>query len=220
MNNNKRILIIITIFIILGISYFLSSMGFEKSQETKQEETENDLSYYENEEVGFSFYYPSDLKSTNFFTEEGFNVQISDISPYQEGFAPSGYTLENVLKHKEALEKGNLGGIEFDFYKNRELIKICNNLYAEVDYSFRSATFVKRVTFFINDYMVQISLMGNGDSIIKENSQYFQNSSDHYDFKEGRQDIFMEDLKNNNISDSLEKWIDSFNTAVESITIY
>jgi hypothetical protein len=197
------------------------------------------LSYYENEEVGFFLYYSSihtSLTEDYYMPSDGefkdtIKIKIINLNNFQD--RTLGYTKENLLNHKNYLEKGVLGGLEIDWARNRKLLKLDCGLYAEEEYvlgrfEVGNIVFEKRIRFFINNYMVEIISNGVRDPIIEENPNYFEKCGiecldwNDWKWKKGGMVNFINDLEKNKKTVSLnhtDRWINNFDDTIKTINL-
>jgi len=145
------------------------------------ENLENDIMFY-NSEVNFAFIYPQEnlaISSCPGCAEDRgsdllLNVSIEHVDNL------TGPDREEAINEKEALESGEAGSYpDYSFEPSRKLTGLSNAYFKDFlilsgyGDSMCDITFDREVRFYNNDYLVEILLSANKDSLMENMEEYF-----------------------------------------------
>jgi len=192
----------------------------------EEDEVQSWETYYD-DEVGIEVKYPNSV-TTDYGSDEKYILSIAKNKI--EGLdMPLGFTEENVLKDREALEKGEF---YYPFFQpveaSKKVIRINNEKYGKESVTFAmlevcDVQFARRIIFYNEDYQIILTLTADNDKVISSMPEYFginENSCGQYStWKLEKMDDFYNELINSTASTYVQEWYDTFDDIVSTIEI-
>ncbi|MFA6307307.1 MAG: hypothetical protein WCS88_03715 [Patescibacteria group bacterium] len=183
----------------------------------------NDWQTYINEEVGFSFNYPSKMKYIKDYTysteELSYQVDVKKIADMSEEIAAC-LDKNTTLKNIEYLKNEQVKSVCYDWHPLEESIKLVDlgNVNARDSIRLRSweicdLSFNRELLFYYNGYLVNIIIRGPFQDIVDSMDQYFGNvcgeGLDTWIDQDNIESKFYNELINNTASPVAQEWFDS-----------
>ncbi len=206
----------------------------KEEEEAKEEEGNNNFLTYINEDVGFSFQYPSSINlideatwSTGLNTQElSMSVIIDNITNMPDN-SPWWLSKQGAIDDMNALEDGQFNDVYgFPLASSENIIDIGGQnakKYLRLG-SLESCDifFEKTLIFYNNNYRVNITLYGPVDSIVNSIDWYLttpEGCGDKKTWTNDKQGIFYTLLLNTNAPFAAQNWFGTFETIISSINI-
>jgi len=200
---------------------------FNDSGQAKAIEDETDLwQVFEDNEVGIDLRFPLDV-GMSIMHEHLLKLEV-DITPIAELEGTMGFDKETALKNIEYLSMGNYGvDVDWPLIKSKTVRKLGNINAQEFMVLSRfevcDVTFEKKLYFFHNDNQIVVSLIAGKNRIMEEGLEYFKmdeaNCGDGLVWDLDKQVKFYDDLKNGQGSEFATRWLEAFDSIVDTINI-
>lgn len=207
----------------------VAEQEFNNSGQAKAVESETDLwPFYENEEAGLFFNYPSNIV----LKEEGERYQNNELSLMIDIVEMDaiedlmGYDKESSLLNMEALANGEYGD-KADFalevsQKVRNLGDVNAQEFMVLGrFEVCDVTFERKLMFFKDGQRYRITVRGNKDLIASTMPEYFEkneeNCADELIWNFEKQEEFYKVLSEGKGSAEVQEWFDSFDKVIDTI---
>jgi len=210
----------------------------QKTQETTTQETtiketntpvantNSDWQTYEDKNSGFSLKYPKTIPFKNQPGEDYLSLSVESRKINSLDY-PMGYDKETALNDEKELAKGNYGKGPDSPLSVSKKIKNLGFGYGQ-DFVVLSridtcdVTFERKLVFYRNGYQIIVTLNGNKDNIISNNSEYFKTdqacgNDKIWNFE--KQTQFYKNLQANILSIDAKNWFNLFDDIVNTIKI-
>jgi hypothetical protein len=218
--DQKRFMMRILIIGIIAVILITAGVYFVYNK-TPSAENNIEYNYFVNNEAGFELMYPKNIE-----LGKELIIVVNRLDSYPSIDAPLGFDQINLSNHQKALMDGNLDTGSIDWGRYQKLVKLPGNTYGEENYIFGrfevcNIVFEKRLIFFKNNYFVSITLKADPGLITQSVPEYFTEYSAEgcLGWKEGGMDDFNNYLLNDNTKpEVISKWLDDFNTIINSIS--
>lgn len=246
----KKVLVLILLVILSGCSYekediktFVSQLknesvehikeemvsikkNGEENKELPKEEKSGEINIYKNDQANFSLSYPGDVKLGDKPEKNSLvlNIEVKNIKK-DEVLGLSSDDLVILAKNMKRGEFADISGWTLE--NSEKIFNIGENVVEEgvifSKYEVCDIVFERNLTFFKDNYLVNISLLASKDNIVEENSEYFQkDSSNCFDEKRWyfeRQGEFYSKLESGDIGGVAQEWFDTFDSIISSLDI-
>jgi type II secretory pathway pseudopilin PulG len=198
----------------------------QTGKSTVDTKTTNNWQLYEDKTVGFSLKYPKDIAlNQNKYDMLSLNIKSEKIDTLDY---PMNYNKETAEEDRQELIKGNYGkGPDWPLSVSKKVRSLGSingqEFMVLARFEVCDVTFERKLIFYHNGYQTIITLHGNKNNIISNNSSYFKTdqancgSMEIWDFE--KQGQFYQDLVEESLSEDAQTWFNLFDDIINTINI-